>query len=214
MMKQAIFLLWLGAALPAAAPVWAQEQSETRVWVQIEARPTEAEADERARAYAEVFPDVAGYRLSSGWYAIVLGPYGTDVARLRLQDLLEAGMIPRDSFIADGRAFREPFLAPGELPPAPDAEALAVPGPEMLPEDEPLDAPPALEAAPAPCRTRPPPRRGGPRRFSSPPSGRSCRPPCNGSASTARPSTGPSARAPAPRWRPGRRPRAPRPPAS
>lgn len=94
MMKQAIFLLWLGAALPAAAPVWAQEQSETRVWVQIEARPTEAEADERARAYAEVFPDVAGYRLSSGWYAIVLGPYGTDVARLRLQDLLEAGMIP------------------------------------------------------------------------------------------------------------------------
>ncbi|MEL5878078.1 trypsin-like peptidase domain-containing protein [Cereibacter sphaeroides] len=150
MMKQAIFLLWLGAALPAAAPVWAQEQSETRVWVQIEARPTEAEADERARAYAEVFPDVAGYRLSSGWYAIVLGPYGTDVARLRLQDLLAAGMIPRDSFIADGRAFREPFLAPGELPPAPDAEALAVPGPEMLPEDEPLDAPPALEVAPAP----------------------------------------------------------------
>ncbi|WP_338077681.1 serine protease [Cereibacter azotoformans] len=145
MMRQAIFLLWL-AVFPAAAPLAAQEQAQ--VWVQIEARPTEAEADARARAYAELFPDVSGYRLASGWYGIVLGPYGPDVARLRLQDLRDAGMIPPDSFIADGRNFREAFAAPGQV--RPEIEALAVPGPEPIPDEDAAVATPVAppEAAP------------------------------------------------------------------
>ncbi|MGP3698731.1 serine protease [Rhodobacter sp. NSM] len=146
MMRQAIFLLWLAAAVPAAAPVQAQVEAQAQVWVQIEARPTEAEADERARAYAEVFPDVSGYRLSSGWYGIVLGPYGPDVARLRLRDLLGAGMVPPDSFIADGRNFREPFLAPGEAMRSPVTGEPAGPGTGQVLEEE--GAAPGPEEAP------------------------------------------------------------------
>ncbi len=149
-MRQAIFLLWL-AVFPAAAPLEAQEQAQ--VWVQIEARPTEAEADARARAYAELFPDVSGYRLASGWYGIVLGPYGPEVARLRLQDLRDAGMIPPDSFIADGRNFREAFAAPGQV--RPEIEALAVPGPEPVPEEDPAEPAPEADAAGA-VRVAPP----------------------------------------------------------
>lgn len=155
MMRQMIFLLWLGAALPAAAPAWPQEQAQAEVWVQIEARPTQAEAAERARAYARAFPDVSGYRLASGWYGIVLGPYAPEAARLRLDDLLGAGLIPSDSFIADGRNFREPFVAPGEAAaalalPTPDTEALAVPGPETVTEE-----PAAQTPLPAPAPVQP-----------------------------------------------------------
>ncbi|SNX69101.1 putative peptidoglycan binding protein [Cereibacter ovatus] len=164
MMKRTIFLLWLGAALVQMPAAWAQDQTQTRLWVQIEARPTEEQAAERARAYAEIFPDVSSYRLASGWYGIVLGPYGPEVAQLRLDDLLGAGLIPRDSFIADGTAFREPFMQAGapvaaEPGPEPMAEPMAVPGPEDLPEDappvvelpratDPLDIAPAPEEAP------------------------------------------------------------------
>ena len=42
-----------------ALPVSAQD----RAWVQIEAQPTLRQAQERARAYANVFREVNGYRL-------------------------------------------------------------------------------------------------------------------------------------------------------
>ena len=43
-------------------------------WIQVEARPTRAEAEDRARAYARTLPDVTGYEMAAGWHAIVLGP--------------------------------------------------------------------------------------------------------------------------------------------
>ncbi|MBE2278734.1 MAG: hypothetical protein IAE87_20870 [Rhodobacteraceae bacterium] len=51
-------------------------RAQDRIWLQIEAQPTLDEAISRAGAYAGAFPNVVGYRLTSGWFAIVLGPYG------------------------------------------------------------------------------------------------------------------------------------------
>jgi peptidoglycan hydrolase-like protein with peptidoglycan-binding domain len=134
--------LTLGAAM-------AQDQ----VWVQVEAQPTRTGAEERAQAYAAAFPDVGGYRLRSGWYAIVLGPYGVAEGAARLADLRRENLIPADSFIAYGRDLREPFwpVAGGlpiagptvpdvttepllPAPPAPTAEAEPTPPPALADE--------------------------------------------------------------------------------
>lgn len=135
--------------------------AQGRAWVQIEAQPTLREAEARARAYAGAFDDVQGYQLSSGWYAIALGPYAPDDAALRLALLLRERMVPGDSFLADGRNFRQQFWplaamapepvapAPATPPPAapepgPAAEAPAAPGPALqpaaLPDETPAEA--------------------------------------------------------------------------
>lgn len=141
----------------------AQDWPQGSVWVQIEARQTEDDATERAQAYAEVFPDIAGFRLASGWFAIVLGPYPADTALERLRSLREDRMIPADSFIAQGAAFRsqfwpgdsaalpEPSAQAGSAPPvdlAPAPDAPATPDPASVPADQqPEETPEAARAA-------------------------------------------------------------------
>ena len=83
---------------------WAQ------VWVQIEARPNEASALERAADYAARLADVNGFRLNSGWYAVTLGPYSAADAQATLGQLRASRAIPADSFISDGANFRERFF--------------------------------------------------------------------------------------------------------
>ena len=117
----------VGVAIFLGASV-AMAQGTT--WVQIEARPTEAEAEARAAAYSGRLDSVNGFRLSSGWYAIALGPFSRDEAASRLAALRAQGLIPRDSFIADGRGFRDQFW-PGDgvvlsQPAAPAAPAAPV----------------------------------------------------------------------------------------
>lgn len=84
-------------------------EAQEAVWVQIEARPTLAQAEERARAYAARLPNVAGFRLRSGWYAIAIGPIVAPLAPGELARLRATREIPGDSFVADGRNFREQF---------------------------------------------------------------------------------------------------------
>lgn len=127
-----LVLCLLVTFLPLAAA--AQEQ----VWVQIEARPTLAEAEERARAYAGVFPDVAGFAMSTGWYAIALGPYGRDEADRQLRVLKGERLIPADSYIAFGNRFTRQFWPVGGAAAAP----LPAPAPEAGAAD------PAVAAAP------------------------------------------------------------------
>ena len=79
------------------------------VWVQIEARPTIAEATDRARSYAAALPDVSGFALGTGWYGIALGPYTRSDAEQVLRVYREEGLIPSDSFIADRLSFSTPF---------------------------------------------------------------------------------------------------------
>ncbi|NAZ35788.1 trypsin-like peptidase domain-containing protein [Rubellimicrobium sp. CFH 75288] len=107
----------LAAAALAAPPLAAQqraapggtEAAEQRVWLQVEALPTLARAQERVAAYAATFPDVQGYYLGSGWYGIVLGPLPRAEALALRTRLLSEGRIPRDAFLADGAAFRQRF---------------------------------------------------------------------------------------------------------
>ena len=89
-----------GAIAFLAAAAAATLASAEDAWVQIEARPTLAEAQERAQAYSGAFDNVQGYRLSSGWYGIVLGPFSPEEAARQLDLLKGERMIPADSFLA------------------------------------------------------------------------------------------------------------------
>lgn len=138
-------------------------------WVQVEAQPTLREAEDRARAYAGLFPNVAGYALPSGWYAVVLGPFPPEEAQRQLDLLRNEKMIPADSYIADGDRLGDRFwpagvptataepaaepalpagaaVATAESAAEPAAEASPEASPEPIPEETPREAR-AAEAA-------------------------------------------------------------------
>lgn len=138
-MRLAVFILGLMAALFLSTAARAQD----RVWVQIEAQPTLAEAEAQARAYASVFPDVAGFSLGTGWYAVVLGPYTPEAGAARLAELLRDNLIPADSFIALSGSLRAPFWPAGQDP-------AALP-PITLPAAAPAAPEPAVTAAAPPA---------------------------------------------------------------
>lgn len=110
------------------------------VWVQIEAQPTLAEATARAQAYAADLPDVNGFALSSGWYAVALGPYTRPDAEQVLRVYRAEGAIPNDSYIALSTSFRQQFWPVG-------ADLLGLPAP-ALPPVAPEAAPLVQDAAP------------------------------------------------------------------
>ena len=93
--------MWVAAATAAVA--------QDAVWVQVEAQSSLNRAQDRARAYAADQDNVSGYSLGGRWYGIVLGPYARPDAEQLLRDLRRAGRIPRDSFIVNGRGFRQQF---------------------------------------------------------------------------------------------------------
>ena len=135
-----------------AAAVWAvwtmAAQAQDAVWIQVEAQPTLRAAQDRARAYDVGLDDVAGYYLGSGWYGVVLGPYGPADAEALLRRLRAEGRVPSDSFIALGGNFSQQFwpvgvaapTAPQPLPgaePAPDqADTPAADAPVIAVPDE------------------------------------------------------------------------------
>ncbi len=91
----------------------ASAQQDQGVWVQVEAQPSLREAQERAQVYASTLPDVNGFRLNSGWYAIVIGPYARSDAEQVLRVYRAEGEIPRDSYIAFSSAFGQQFWPVG-----------------------------------------------------------------------------------------------------
>lgn len=97
-------LLFLLVGLRAATA-----QQDPGVWVEVEAQPSLREAQERAQAYASALPDVNGFRLNSGWYAIVIGPYARTDAEQVLRVYRAEGQIPRDSYIAFSSAMGQQF---------------------------------------------------------------------------------------------------------
>lgn len=145
----AVMVVMLLSAVAAAA------QDTGRAWVQIEAQPTLAEAEERARAYSAAFPDVVGFRMASGWYAIALGPYTPEVAASRLSTLLTGNLIPGDSFIAGGEVYRAPFWPVGADPanaPVVQPEAAPVAAAEAPQVTLPAEPPPLPDETPAEAR--------------------------------------------------------------
>lgn len=128
---------WFGAMNAAMA--------QDKAWLQIEAQPSLRVAEDRARAYAATLPDVAGFQISQGWYAVVIGPYAPDEAAGKLRDLRRQGLIPRDSFVTDGAKHRQQYWPVG---------ATEVPATELAPPEtitaEPLTSEP-LAGADAPA---------------------------------------------------------------
>lgn len=110
-------------------PATAQESS----WLQVEALPDLATAQERARAYAALFGDVEGYGLGD-WYVIVLGPMSRDAAGQQLLSLRGENLIPRDSYIVDGSEFGPRFWPTGVNDPTPLAEPEAITESAIEPE--------------------------------------------------------------------------------
>ena len=84
-------------------------QAQGTTWVQIEAQPSLTAATGRARAYSGQMENVGGFALSTGWYAIALGPFTPDGAARTLDRLRASGAIPRDSFVVEGSEFRQQF---------------------------------------------------------------------------------------------------------
>ncbi|MEN8894280.1 serine protease [Planktotalea arctica] len=135
-----IFLPLLFIFFAAVRPAFAQDAA----WVQIEAQPSLISAEDRARAYAAELPDVNGFSLGGGWYALALGPYSPEDAETVLRGYRNEGRIPRDSFIAYSAAFRQQFWPVGAnlldtapLTPALPAETIAEAMPEAAPAPEP-----------------------------------------------------------------------------
>ncbi|MFY0692002.1 MAG: trypsin-like peptidase domain-containing protein [Paracoccaceae bacterium] len=122
-------------ALVPAAPAAAQQAA----WIQVEAHPSLVEAEGRARAYGTAFGDVNGFRMRSGWYAVALGPYAAADADARLQELRSAGVIPLDSYLADGQDYGTQFWPTGA------AASAAAPARSATPA-QPLTATPAETA--------------------------------------------------------------------
>lgn len=136
--------VFLAALLLLPSPSHAQD----RIWLQIEAQPTLDEARDRAEAYSGVFPETNGFRLRSGWYGIVLGPYGVAEGAARLNALKRENLIPRDSFIADGKDFAEQFWPAAGAVIEPEATPLAEP--EAVTEEPLPEAEAVPEVAPEP----------------------------------------------------------------
>ncbi|MEW2917193.1 serine protease [Ruegeria sp. ANG10] len=101
-----LFLFSIGAGAVSA-------QQDAGVWVQVEARPSLREAQERAQAYSNLLPDVNGFRLNSGWYAIVIGPYLRSDAQQVLDVYRAEGQIPADSYIAFTSSLGQQFWPVG-----------------------------------------------------------------------------------------------------
>lgn len=96
----------------ALAPsfVFAQETG----WIQIEAKPSLIQAEERAKEIAQRFDDIAAHSLGSGWYAISMGPYPKDQAQSLLDELKAQGLVPRDSFVSTGQNYRQQVWMSGD----------------------------------------------------------------------------------------------------
>ena len=125
MFRLVLACLFLALAAPLTRPALAQD-TEPQVWIQIEAKPRLSEAEDRAKAWQAMFDDVQGFVVTSGWHVITLGPFSRADATTRLADLKRENLIPADSFISDGRSFRDPFwpvAASTEDATAPDTPA-------------------------------------------------------------------------------------------
>lgn len=104
---KAILAAFIIALTTLIRPAFAQQ--DEIVWVQIEAHPSLRTAQERARAYAGQLADVNGFALGGGWYAIALGPYRRADAEQVRRVYRSEGQIPRDSYIAFSRVYRQQF---------------------------------------------------------------------------------------------------------
>lgn len=124
------------AAIAFVGMIWAQV-ALAQSWVQVEAQPTAQSALVRAQEYALRLQDVNAFRLGTNWHAIAIGPFATeDGARSRLLELRAARAVPSDSFVSDGRNFRDRIFGTGVALVEPDRSSPAQPLVDLEPGEE------------------------------------------------------------------------------
>ena len=141
-MRQFFFWLFFSVFAAISSAATAQETA----WIQIEAQPSLKDGQQRARAYAGVFQNVKGFSIGSGWYAVALGPFTVNGANAHRRQLRRENLIPRDSFVVDGKNFGQQFWpigassqnqaptpTPTETTPKPDVPVVTAP---PAPSDE------------------------------------------------------------------------------
>jgi hypothetical protein len=74
-------------------------------WIQLYSRMNYSDALTLAKGLVDKFSNTSVFAYDNGWYVVVIGPYGDDVAR-RLKDIyLSAKTIPDDAFLTSGTRF-------------------------------------------------------------------------------------------------------------
>jgi len=183
--------------LMLAAQLASAQASRDVVWVQIEARPTYNAALERIETYSETLPNVSGFALQGGWYAITLGPFGRDEAEDVLRSFRQQGRIPNDSYIALSSSYGQQYWPPG-------ADVLdlgsiaAISGLAVTTPDAPTAQSTPTTVVPQPMKHLP--KRGAAKPPLAPTIDARCNAHCNGRVYTTLPSTALSDVAPAMRW--------------
>lgn len=122
-------------------------------WIQIEAQPSLTTATQSARGYSGTLPNVAGFKLAGRWHAIALGPYADDAdAEAARRSLRAQGVIPRDSFIADGTQYRQVFWPVGGAANLTPVQPAATEQPVVQAETQTAAATPDPALTPEPVR--------------------------------------------------------------
>lgn len=104
--------VWLVITVCVALTGYARAQDVA--FVQIEARSSLSAATQSLQVYLQrELPDVNGFRLPSGWYAIALGPYSRSDALQVLQVYRREGVIPRDAYLSSPSDYRQQFFPQG-----------------------------------------------------------------------------------------------------
>ena len=114
-----------------------------QTWIQIEARPSLAEATARAQSFSQALDNVAGFQMRTGWFAVALGPFSTGEAAAELTRLRASAAIPADAYLVDAATYGLPFWPEG----GPAANAA------LLVNSAEPDAPVLAQAAPAAAAT-------------------------------------------------------------
>lgn len=133
------FGLILNALVLMMPRLLAAQTPQDIVWVQIEARPTYAQAVERLESYSQELENVKGFSIAGGWFAIAIGPFAQQDAEDFLRRYRVQGLIPGDSYIALSSSYSQQYWPPGE-----DLLALgslsAITAPDPLAPDQTEDA--------------------------------------------------------------------------
>ncbi len=117
--------------------------AQDRAWIQIAARPSLGQALDELRKRNRTLDGVKGFRMRSGWYAVILGPFTGAVAVAERDRLVAQRRIPADSFVAGRGDFRRQFWPIGQSSLSRNAPyaarqsgSLVVPAREAEPEPE------------------------------------------------------------------------------
>ena len=90
------------ASATALTLIFCQAASAEPMWLQIEANPSLAEGQQAAREWAATLPNVSGFAMTTGMYAIAIGPFDTREAADAQRVLLRGERVVGDWTLVAG----------------------------------------------------------------------------------------------------------------